>query len=353
MPEHRGAFAVVDPANAGRKPEAEGGKAERKWDGPTYYGRSQLKVAPFDKWWVGGYIFLAGVSGGSAVVAKVAELALGKTADGVGRKGRYLGMVAPILGAPLLILDLHTPTRFYNFWRIAKHTSPMSIGTWILTCFIGSAGAAVVAQAGADLLGFKWLGGLARLGSTPAAVAGAGLGTYTPALLAATSAPYWAADPKGLSVRFASSSVAAGSAALALGEKSPAMRRTLTAISSLALVTELVATVVHHKNVKEKGVGASLKSEWGEIEELAVMGLGVLLPLGLFAAARRLDERQRAQQVSDLGALAVLAGSAMLRIATIGIGQDSQRRPEVSLRFSQPENLPENQPENASGRRRG
>jgi protein NrfD len=342
MPEHRGAFAVVDPANAGSRPdaEAEAHRRGRKWDGPTYYGRSQLKPAPFNKWWVGGYIFLAGVSGGSAVVANVAEMVLGKRGEGVGRKGRYLGMVAPILGAPLLILDLHTPTRFYNFWRIAKHTSPMSIGTWILTSFIGAAGAAALAQFGADLLGFKWLKGLARLGSAPAAVAGAGLGTYTPALLAATSAPYWAADPKGLSVRFASSSVAAGSAALALGEKSPAIRRALTAVSSLALLTELVATMVHHNNVKEKGVGESLKSEWGEIEELAVMGLGVLLPLGLFAASRRLSERQRAKQVSDLGALAVLAGSAMLRIATIGIGQDSQRRPEVSLRFSQPENLP-------------
>ncbi len=342
MPEHRGAFAVVDPANAGPRPDAET-KAERRdreWEGPTYYGRSQLKVAPFNKWWVGGYIFLAGVSGGSAVVANVAELALGKRGAGVGRKGRYLGLVAPILGAPLLILDLHTPTRFYNFWRIAKRTSPMSIGTWILTTFIGGAGAAAVAQAGADLLGFKWLKGLARLGSAPAAVAGAGLGTYTPALLAATSAPYWAADPKGLSVRFASSSVAAGSAALALGEKSPAVRRTLATVTSLALLTELVATVVHHNNVKDKGVGPSLKSEWGEIEELAVMGLGVLLPLGLFAASRRLSERQRAQQVSDMASLAVLAGSAMLRIATIGIGQDSQRRPEVSLRFSQPENLP-------------
>ena len=39
------------------------------WQGPTYYGRSQLKPAPFENWVVGGYIFLAGLSGGAAVAA--------------------------------------------------------------------------------------------------------------------------------------------------------------------------------------------------------------------------------------------------------------------------------------------
>ncbi len=30
----------------------------RQWDGPTYYGRSQLKQAPFNSWVVGGYVAL-------------------------------------------------------------------------------------------------------------------------------------------------------------------------------------------------------------------------------------------------------------------------------------------------------
>jgi protein NrfD len=331
MPEHRDGRAV---SKGAASPEAAA------WKGPTYYGRSQLKPSPFNAWVVGGYIFLAGLSGASAVVSTVAEAVQGERGAGIGRKGRYLSMLAPLVGAPLLILDLHTPTRFYNMWRIVKRTSPMSLGTWILTAFIGGAGVAVVAQLGVDLLGLKWLKRIARLGSAPAAITGAGISTYTAALLAATSAPYWAADEKGLGVRFASSSIAAGSAALALGEKSRSTRRTLNAITGIALLTELVATAVHHKNVKAKGVGASLESEWAHIEEAAVLGLGVLLPLGLYVASRRLGDRKRAGAVSDLASLAVMAGSAMLRVSTIRIGQDSASRPEVSLRFSQPENLP-------------
>ena len=36
------------------------------WTGPTYYGRPQLKAAPFENPVVGGYIFLAGLSGSAA-----------------------------------------------------------------------------------------------------------------------------------------------------------------------------------------------------------------------------------------------------------------------------------------------
>ena len=43
-------------------PRAGGGRRSG-WSGPTYYGRPQLKSAPFNNWIVGGYIFLAGLSG--------------------------------------------------------------------------------------------------------------------------------------------------------------------------------------------------------------------------------------------------------------------------------------------------
>ena len=107
----------------------------KDWEGPTYYGRSQLKAAPFNNWVVGGYIFLAGLSGGAAIVSTAAEAVRGDRAYEVGRRGRYTATLAPTIGALLLIWDLHTPQRFYNMWRIFKTTSPMSLGTWILTAF--------------------------------------------------------------------------------------------------------------------------------------------------------------------------------------------------------------------------
>jgi len=308
------------------------------WSGPTYYGRSQLKAAPFDPWIVGGYIFLAGLSGSSAVLSNLAELVRGKRAADVGRRGRYLSMLAPTIGSLLLIVDLHTPQRFYNMFRIAKRTSPMSIGTWILTSFIPFAGLGFLSQLGADVFKLGWLSRLARFSFVPAAVSGAGLSTYTASLLSATSTPYWAAQPKELAMRFAASSVASGAAALALGAKSDANRRTLETIAAAALVVELAATVMSHKTVKAKGVGESLKSDWGKTEEVAGLGLGVLLPLGIYAATRLRGRAPTA--ANDLAALATLVGSAMLRVSTLGVGDDSASRPEVSLRFSQPENLP-------------
>ena len=314
------------------------------WAGPTYYGRSQLKTAPFNNWVVGGYIFLAGLSGGAALVSAVAEAVQGERAAGVGRRGRYLSMLAPSLGSLLLVWDLHTPQRFYNMWRIFKTTSPMSLGTWILTGFMGAAVPAAAGQLASDVLGLRGPGRLARRLSIPAAVGGAGISTYTPALLAATSNPYWAAAPRALGVRFGASSIASGAAALALGERATATRRTLTAISALALLVEGAATLVHNRAVKDKGVGEALDCRWGRIEETAVTGLGLLLPLALFATARLIRDERRAAAVSDLASAAVVAGSALLRVSTLAIGDESARRPEISFRFSQPENLPKGRP---------
>ena len=55
-----------------------------------------------------------------------------------------LGAVMP--GAPLLILDLGRPERFFNMLRIFKPRSPMSMGAWCLMGFSTVAGAAVAAD---------------------------------------------------------------------------------------------------------------------------------------------------------------------------------------------------------------
>src|SRR5690349_755131 len=75
--------------------------AESGWHGPTYYGRPQVKAAPFNNWVVGSYIFLAGLSGSSALISAVAEQSLGDEAGNTVRRGRYLSMLAPTLGAAL------------------------------------------------------------------------------------------------------------------------------------------------------------------------------------------------------------------------------------------------------------
>ena len=84
------------------------------------------------------------------------------------------------------------PKRFYNMLRVAKPTSPMSIGTWILMAFTGGGPARLRRRGG-------W--GRPREGASLAAPAratsrmcrrrspGMGLSVYTASLLSATSTP--------------------------------------------------------------------------------------------------------------------------------------------------------------------
>jgi len=308
------------------------------WDGPTYYGRSQLKASPFNEWVVGSYIFLAGLSGSAMLLSTLADVVRPGPSRIMVRNGRYLAMLAPVLGSPLLIWDLHTPQRFYNMLRIAKHTSPMSIGTWILMGFSGFAGV----SAGAEMLSgiAPWMRRIARLGQVPGAITGAGLATYTATLLSATSTPFWAAAPRTLAVRFGASSVAAGSSALALLEPDRGMRRRLECIAAVALATELVTGRISDGIYEKAGVADARKSPYGRMEKIGVTGFGIILPLGLQLAGLFTD-RRTTRRLGAIASLSAIAGSALLRVSTIGIGDVSAKRPEISFRFSQPENLPD------------
>ncbi len=190
----------------------------------------------------------------------------------------------------------------------------------------------------------RWLQPAARVAGAPSTVTGAGLSVYTASLLAATSTPYWAAAPRALAVRFGASSIVSGAAALAIGERDPSSQQALNLILGGALVTELAATLAHHHTVKAQGVGDALKSRWGLIERVAVEGVGIALPLALHAATHLAREKRTRDLLSDLAAGAALFGSAMLRVSALAVGEESARRPEVSFRFSQPENLPKGEP---------
>jgi formate-dependent nitrite reductase membrane component NrfD len=319
------------------------------WQGPTYYGRSQLKAAPFGTWVVGGYIFLAGLAGSAAIISTLLDATRGETAAPAVRRGRYLSLLAPTLGAALLVWDLHTPKRFYNMLRVAKRTSPMSIGTWVLVNFSIFAGAGAVAQFLSDRApGLRWLRRAAQVTQVPGAVAGAGLSTYTASLLSATSTPLWAAAPKGLAVRFAASSVAAGASALSLGERSGVIRRRLDAVTLAALAAELAATTASHRVYQQTGVAEAFDGSWGKVENWGATKLGVVAPLALHGVSLLLTPRKALNSsaersspaLSGLASLAALAGSLLLRVSIMGAGDESATRPDISFRFSQPKNLP-------------
>ncbi|GEP07454.1 NrfD/PsrC family molybdoenzyme membrane anchor subunit [Methylobacterium oxalidis] len=310
------------------------------WDGPTYYGRPALKPAPFEAEVVGGYIFLAGLSGASALIATVADVTMGERAAGAVRRGRYTALLAPTIGSALLVYDLHTPERFFNMFRVAKATSPMSIGTWILVGFSGCAALTAAAQYASDRgAAPRTARAAARAASLPAAVLGAGLSTYTAALLAATSTPLWAAAPRALAVRFGASAVACGAAALWLGERDGGLARRLETLAAAALAVDLAGDAVSAIAYRRKGVAPAMAGPAGTLEKVVGTGLGAALPLALYAASRLAGRRPPA--LGTLAALAILVGGAAFRTSIIRAGATSAERPDVSFRFMQPDNLPD------------
>ena len=328
----------------GRSPRAGDGR-KPGWRGPTYYGRPQLKPAPFENDVVGGYIFLAGLSGSSALVSGLAHAAGGERFRPMVRRARWLMTLAPTLGSALLVWDLHSPKRFYNMLRVAKPTSPMSIGTWILVAFTGSALPAFAAGWLSDRVrALRSLRPVGDAAHVPAAIAGMGLSVYTASLLSATSTPAWAAAPRALAVRFGASAVAAACAALRLFERDRRAQAALEAVGAAALGVELAAGVVQERRFATVGVEQATHTPAGRTEKLAATGLGVLAPLALLSAAwlcRAREEDEAAEALVKLAAACTLAGGFALRWSVMSVGDESASRPEISFRFAQPANLPD------------
>jgi len=124
------------PSLAGRsiKTMAASPVQEHAYTGPTYYEHSPVKPSKYGAL-VWTYTYVAGLAGSAQVLATVASVMRRPHADSIVRHGRYLAMAGPTIGSALLIADLHTPKRWYNMLRIFRKTSPMSIGSYILTSF--------------------------------------------------------------------------------------------------------------------------------------------------------------------------------------------------------------------------
>ncbi|WP_448204889.1 NrfD/PsrC family molybdoenzyme membrane anchor subunit [Azospirillum sp. sgz302134] len=312
--------------NAPRLP----GPAARPYEGETYYGRPALKPSPFG-WKTSGYIFLAGLSGSAQIIGTAADLTGRRGSGPLVRNARHVAMAAPTLGALLLIGDLHTPSRFYNMLRIFRRTSPMSIGSWILTGFGAFSALTLEAQ---------WVGlaRVARAAQVPAAVAGAGMSVYTAALLSATSTPLWASSPRLLAVRFGSSAMACAAAALSLGERidgRPENTSTLDRVALAASAVDLVASLASEREHHAEGVAGPVDDTvWASVQKVGAIAVGAAVPVVCHAvnAARR----RPSAALSVLGALAILAGGMALRSAILHAGNRSAQRPQDYFRFAQP-----------------
>lgn len=294
-------------------------------DFTSYYGRPVVKPAPWGHE-VAAYLFLGGVAGGSGLLAAGAQLT-GRPK--LRRNARLSALVAVGLGAVALVKDLGRPERFVNMMRTFKLTSPMSLGSWILSAFSGGIGIAAVSEVdrmtgeriplGPLRPALRALEGPAGL---EAAVFAAPLAVYTAVLLSDTATPTWNAAYKDLPFVFVSSaSIAASGLAMIttpVSEAGPA--RNLAVIGAIcdliaARVTEHRMDPVAAEPLHEGTPGRML--EWSE-RLAAAGGLGALLG-------------GRHRGVAALSGLALLAASALLRFGFFEAGKESARHPRYTI----------------------
>jgi hypothetical protein len=266
----------------------------------SYYGRQIVKTPVWKSPDVPLYLFLGGAAGSSSILAALADLT---DRPALTRVGRVTAGVGAILSVGALVHDLGRPERFLHMLRVFKPTSPLSVGTYILSPF----GAAAGATAAVELLG--WFPRLKRFGGVVAAVFGGPLASYTGVLLANTAVPSWHAAYTQLPYVFGGSAMAAGggiSMAFApVGEAGPA-RKMAVAGAAIELVAMhrvendhgILSEPFHEgrpgtfmraaKGCTAAGAGLTVlagRRRWGAVASGALLAAGSLLTrFGVFEA---------------------------------------------------------------------
>src|SRR5439155_3608071 len=108
----------------------------------SYYGR-QIVKSPVWRADIPAYLFTGGVAAGSALLAAGADLTGRRQ---LRRAGRLTALAALGASTYFLVNDLGRPERFYNMLRVAKPTSPLSVGSWLLVGFGPAAGLAAASE---------------------------------------------------------------------------------------------------------------------------------------------------------------------------------------------------------------
>lgn len=276
----------------------------------SYYGRPILKEPTWETLDIAGYIFAGGLAGASSLLAAGAQHS---ARPGLERSAKLTALTAISISAVALVHDLGRPERFLNMLRMAKPTSPMSVGSWILSVYGPLAGA----SAAANVLGVLPRAG--RAAALGAAVAGTGVATYTAVLLGDTAVPTWHDAHDVLPFVFAGSAAAsAGGVAAAfspLAEAGPARRMAIggaaveTAMSLIMERRDALSTETLHQGRAGKLLLLSKACTLGGAAGLALGG-------------------SRSRLVSAISGLAVAAGSALLRFGVFEAGKASTRDPK-------------------------
>jgi len=279
----------------------------------SYYGRPVLNKPTWEARDIAGYFFLGGLAGASSVLAAGAQLT-GRPALARGCKAGALVAISGSLFA--LVHDLGRPARFVNMLRVAKPTSPMSVGTWLLTAYGPAAGAAAVSE----LTGLLPRAG--RAAAVAAGLLGPAVAAYTAPLVANTAVPTWHEGHRDLPFVFVGSAAAAagglGMLVAPVAEAGPARRAVLMgSLCELTATARMERTMGLAAEPLHTGRGGKLMRA---AKALTVTGAVLGGVLG-----------RRSRVAAVLGGVATLAGSACTRFGIFYAGVASAEDPKYTV----------------------
>jgi hypothetical protein len=320
MPERHG----VDGDQVKPRRKRRGGRGEElmvpEAEFRSYYGRPIIKAPVWKNPDVPLYLFLGGLAGSSSVLAAMA----GATErPSLRRAGRLAAAGGAVGGTVFLVHDLHRPTRFLHMLRVFKPTSPLSVGTWILSPFATFA----AATAATEVLGWwqddrrdgvwGWFHRAGNVSGVAAAVVGPALATYTAVLFSNTAVPTWHEAHRHLPVLFGSSAAAAGGGFglifASTADNVPAAR--------LAVAGAVVELATEQKMTQDLGMLADVY-EKGRAKTLMTVSKACLVAGAVGTVVGR-----RKRWSAALSGLALLAGSALTRFGVFDAGIASANDP--------------------------
>jgi formate-dependent nitrite reductase membrane component NrfD len=289
----------------------------------SYYGRPVVKAAPWEAA-IPLYLFMGGIAGGSSLLAAGADLT-GRPTLCRGLRISATGAITISLAA--LVADLGRPERFLNMLRVFKPTSPMSVGTWILTAY----GPGAVVAGGAEVakllpVRFGVLSTLLDWAARPAGLAAAAIApavaSYTAVLLTNTSTPAWHDAHRELPFVFVGSAAAAsGGLGMLLAPVAQAGPARLFAIAGAA--AELA---VEHRMEHSMGLSAEVL-HMGHSGKL-MRASKILTAAGALGA---LLVGRRSRLGAAVSGAALLAGSACTRFGVFEAGPASVHDPKYTI----------------------
>ncbi len=259
----------------------------------SYYDVPLLQ-RPVWRWFIPAYFVAGGVAGASST--------LGLAYKPLRRRASRLSLLALSFGTVCLIADLGRPSRFVNMLRVFRPSSPMNMGSWLLSVYGPAVGASAV------------LG--SSIGAGVAGVAGIPVAGYTGVLVASTAVPAWQEASTSMPALFMSSGVAGAASVLSLFPNDDETAAVLRRYGLWGKAGELAtAAAVEHE--------VSDASPYHETKLWRLSHLCTTISLLLSLPKRRSRARELA------AALTGAAGSATIKFAVHHAGINSTKPDDV------------------------